>query len=162
MSDIKKIKEEFINKLKQDIDLNSVNQIKTDLFGKNGKISNEFKKLGSIAVEERKKFASELNSIKDEIQTAISKKIQDLEIIEINSSGYKTIYNHPYSMNCLCAFEFFYFMNPHSYILRQYIRDIRKELGITLAKKELNYEPKVLLDEGLDKMIAWGIEKINH
>ena len=85
MSDIKKIKEEFINKLKQDIDLNSVNQIKTDLFGKNGKISNEFKKLGSIAVEERKKFASELNSIKDEIQTAISKKIQDLEIIEINS-----------------------------------------------------------------------------
>ena len=85
MSDIKKIKEEFINKLKQDLDLNSVNQIKTDLFGKNGKISNEFKKLGSIAVEERKKFASELNSIKDEIQTAISKKIQDLEIIEINS-----------------------------------------------------------------------------
>lgn len=85
MSDIKKIKEEFINKLKQDLNLNSVNQIKTDLFGKNGKISNEFKKLGSIAVEERKKFASELNSIKDEIQTAISKKIQDLEIIEINS-----------------------------------------------------------------------------
>ena len=85
MSDIKKIKEEFINKLKQDLDLNSVNQIKTDLFGKNGKISNEFKKLGSIAVEQRKKFASELNSIKDEIQTAISKKIQDLEIIEINS-----------------------------------------------------------------------------
>ena len=64
MSDIKKIKEEFINKLKEDLDLNSVNQIKTDLFGKNGKISNEFKKLGSIPVEERKKFASDLNSIK--------------------------------------------------------------------------------------------------
>ena len=38
MSDIKKIKDEFINKLKEDLDLNSVNQIKTDLFGKNGKI----------------------------------------------------------------------------------------------------------------------------
>ena len=55
MSDIKKIKDEFINKLKEDLDLNSVNQIKTDLFGKNGKISNEFKKLGSVKAEERKK-----------------------------------------------------------------------------------------------------------
>jgi len=85
MSDIKKIKEEFINKLKEDLDLNSVNQIKTDLFGKNGKISNEFKKLGSIPVKERKEFASDLNSIKDELQAAILKKFQDLEIIEINS-----------------------------------------------------------------------------
>ncbi len=85
MSDIKKIKDEFINKLKEDLDLNSVNQIKTDLFGKNGKISNEFKKLGSVATEDRKKFASDLNSIKDELQIAISNKIQDIEIKEINS-----------------------------------------------------------------------------
>ena len=85
MSDIKKTKEEFINKLKEDLDLNSVNQIKTDLFGKNGKISVEFKKLGTISVDDRKKFASDLNSIKDELQIAISKKIQDIEIKEINS-----------------------------------------------------------------------------
>ena len=85
MSDIKKIKDEFINKLKEDLDLNSVNQIKTDLFGKNGKISNQFKKLGSVAAEERKKFASDLNSIKDELQIALSNKIQDIEIKEINS-----------------------------------------------------------------------------
>ena len=85
MSDIKKIKDEFINKLKEDLDLNSVNQIKTDLFGKNGKISNEFKKLGSFDAEERKKFASDLNSIKDELQIALSNKIQDIEIKEINS-----------------------------------------------------------------------------
>ena len=83
MSDIKKIKDEFINKLKEDLDLNSVNQIKTDLFGKNGKISNEFKKLGSVATEDRKKFASDLNSIKDELQIAILNKIQDIEINEI-------------------------------------------------------------------------------
>ncbi len=85
MSDIKKIRDEFINKLKEDLDLNSVNQIKSDLFGKNGKISNEFKKLGSVDAQERKKFASDLNSIKDELQIAISNKIQDIEIKEINS-----------------------------------------------------------------------------
>ena len=84
MSDIKKIKDECINKLKEDLNLDEVNQIKTNLFGKNGTISNEFKKLGSINAEERKKFSSDLNSIKDELQNAISKKIQDIEIKEIN------------------------------------------------------------------------------
>ena len=39
MSDIIKIKEEYISKLNQDINLNQVNQFKTELFGKNGKIS---------------------------------------------------------------------------------------------------------------------------
>ena len=44
MSDIKKIRDEYINKLNEDLDLNHINQIKTELFGKNGKISNELKK----------------------------------------------------------------------------------------------------------------------
>jgi phenylalanyl-tRNA synthetase alpha chain len=85
MSDIIKIKEEYISKLNQDIDLNQVNQFKTELFGKNGKISNEFKKMGSIPADERKKFAFELNTIKDEIQNLISIKIQEIEIQEMNS-----------------------------------------------------------------------------
>ncbi len=84
MSDIKKIKDDYIKKLNQNLDLNSVNQIKTDLFGKNGLLSNEFKKLGSIASEERKQFAANLNSIKNELQNALSNKIQDIEIKEIN------------------------------------------------------------------------------
>jgi len=85
MSDIIKIKEEYISKLNQHIDLYQVNQFKTELFGKNGKISNEFKKMGSIPADIRKKFASDLNTIKDEIQNLISKKIQEIEIQEINS-----------------------------------------------------------------------------
>ena len=85
MSDIIKIKEEYISKLNQDIDLNQVNQFKTELFGKNGKISNEFKKMSSIPADARKKFASDLNAIKDEIQNLILKKTQEIEIQEINS-----------------------------------------------------------------------------
>jgi len=84
MSDIKKIKDEYLKKLNDNLDINSVNQFKTDLFGKNGLISNEFKKLGSISAEKRKQFASDLNSIKDELQSVITKKIQDIEIKEIN------------------------------------------------------------------------------
>ena len=84
MSDIKKIRDEYINKLNQDLDLNHINQIKTELFGKNGKISNEFKKIGSISEDQRKKFASDLNIAKDELQNIILKKIQDFEIKKIN------------------------------------------------------------------------------
>ena len=43
MSDIIKIKEEYISKLKENLDLTNVNQLKSEVFGKNGKISNEFK-----------------------------------------------------------------------------------------------------------------------
>ena len=85
MSDIKKIKDEFINKLNTDLNIETVNQIKSDLFGKNGKISTSFKNLGSLPADERKKFASDLNFIKEELQEKINKKIQEIEIKEINS-----------------------------------------------------------------------------
>ena len=84
MSDIIKIKEEYLNKLKNNLDLNTVSQLKSELFGKNGKISNEFKKIGAVPSTDRKKFASDLNSIKDELQSFIEKKIKDIEINEIN------------------------------------------------------------------------------
>ena len=54
MSDIKKIKDDYLNKLNNDLNIESLNQIKTELFGKNGKISNSFKKLGSLPNDERK------------------------------------------------------------------------------------------------------------
>ena len=85
MSDIKKIKDEYLDKLSRDINLESVNQIKTELFGKNGAISNLFKKIGSISSDDRKKFASDLNFIKEELQDKINIKLQEIETKEINS-----------------------------------------------------------------------------
>ena len=84
MSDIKKIKDEFLLKLKENLDLNQVNKIKTDLFGKNGLISSQFKQLGKVAEEERKKFASDLNLVKNELEDLITKKINDIDTKEIN------------------------------------------------------------------------------
>ena len=84
MSDIKKIKDEYLSKLSKDLDVNQINQIKTDLFGKNGLVSSQFKQLGKIAEDERKKFASELNDAKDELQNLIVSKIEEIEIKEIN------------------------------------------------------------------------------
>ena len=85
MSDIKKIKEGYLDKLKSDLNIDDINKIKTELFGKNGQISNSFKKLGSLAVGERKKFASDLNLAKEELQNTIIIKIQEIETKKINS-----------------------------------------------------------------------------
>ena len=84
MSDIKKIKDEYLLKLNENLDLNQINQIKTDLFGKNGLVSSQFKQLGKIAENERKIFASDLNTTKDELQDLISSKIDEIENKEIN------------------------------------------------------------------------------
>ena len=48
MSDIKKIKDEYLSKLDKDQNIETINQIKTELFGKNGIVSNEFKKLNQL------------------------------------------------------------------------------------------------------------------
>ena len=84
MSDLKKIKDEFLTKLKGKLNLSEINQIKSDLFGKSGLVSSQFKKIGTIAESERKKFASELNFVKDELQDLINQKINEVESAEIN------------------------------------------------------------------------------
>tara|TARA_Y100001936_G_scaffold244391_1_gene284698 strand:+ start:992 stop:2059 length:1068 start_codon:yes stop_codon:yes gene_type:complete len=85
MSDIIKIKKIYSNKLNGDLNTEKINQIKTELFGKNGEISNAFKKIGSMSSDERKTFAYDLNSIKNELQEKINLKLQEIEIKEINS-----------------------------------------------------------------------------
>ena len=84
MSDLKKIKDEFLTKLDGKLSLSQINEIKSNLFGKNGLISSQFKKIGSIAENERKKFASDLNVIKDELQNLIDRKINEIQNLEIN------------------------------------------------------------------------------
>ncbi len=91
MSDIIKIKDEYLNKLKEISDVKEINQLKSELFGKSGKISNEFKKMGSLNSEDRKKTSSELNDAKNELQNLIEKKIKDIEIKKeiLSHFGYK-------------------------------------------------------------------------
>ena len=84
MSDLKKIKDEFLSKLNGKLDISEINQIKSDLFGKSGLISTQFKKIGTIAESERKKFASDLNIIKDELQDLINSKTNEFKSAEIN------------------------------------------------------------------------------
>ena len=84
MSELKKIKDELLLKLEKKLNLSEISQIKSDLFGKNGLISSQFKKIGTIVESERKQFASDLNIIKNELQNLIDIKINEIEKAEIN------------------------------------------------------------------------------
>ena len=84
MSEIKNIRDQFISKLENDLSIDQINEIKTELFGKNGLISSKFKTIGSIPETDRKKFASDLNQVKDELQNLITSKISEIEGKKIN------------------------------------------------------------------------------
>jgi len=84
MLEIKNIRDQFISKLKNDLSIDQINEIKTELFGKNGLISSKFKTIGSIPETDRKKFASDLNQVKDELQNLITSKINEIEGKKIN------------------------------------------------------------------------------
>ena len=64
MSEIEKIKDQFVSKLKEAINLEKINQIKSELFGKNGIISNQFKSLASKSDNEKKNFFIKIKFIK--------------------------------------------------------------------------------------------------
>ena len=56
MSDIKNIQNDYTAKLNNDLSLEEINQFKTELFGKNGLITSQFKNIGSIPEIDRKNF----------------------------------------------------------------------------------------------------------
>ena len=84
MSDLDKISSVFnamIDSVKTKEDLQN---IKTEFFGKNGQITQQFKSLGSLDPDKRKEFASNLNKIKDDITYQLEQKNIEIETSEIN------------------------------------------------------------------------------
>ena len=84
MSNLDKINSNFELKISSLESKEELQNLKTEFFGKNGEITNQFKSLGSIESGIRKEFASSLNKLKDNLTNQIEKKFLDLETIEIN------------------------------------------------------------------------------
>ena len=74
MSDLDKISSVFNAKIDSVKTKDDLQNIKTEFFGKNGQITQQFKTLGSLDPEKRKEFASNLNKIKDDLNTSIRTK----------------------------------------------------------------------------------------
>ena len=84
MSDLDKISSVFNAKIDSVKTKDDLQNIKTEFFGKNGQITQQFKSLGSLDPENRKKFASNLNKIKDDLSNQIEQKGFEIENAEIS------------------------------------------------------------------------------
>jgi phenylalanyl-tRNA synthetase alpha chain len=84
MSDLDNINSSFEQKIKTLKSKEELQILKTEFFGKSGQITNQFKKLGTIAADKRKEFASSLNKLKDNLTDQLENKFLELEILEIN------------------------------------------------------------------------------
>ena len=84
MSDLDKISSLFNAKIDSVKTKDDLQNIKTEFFGKNGQITQQFKSLGSLDPEKRKVFASNLNNIKDDLTYQLEQKNIEIETSEIN------------------------------------------------------------------------------
>ena len=84
MSDFEKLKEELKDKLHKAQSSQEVDIVRTEIFGKNGLINSEFKKLGSLSPEDKKKLASQINSAKQELTKLFNDKSTQLADSEID------------------------------------------------------------------------------
>ena len=84
MSEIEKIKSEYLNKLNNCINIDNLSQIKNELFGKSGVITNQFKLISSKSENEKKNFAAKINELKNLLQEKFNQVTKKIEIEEIN------------------------------------------------------------------------------
>tara|TARA_A100000164_G_scaffold262489_1_gene234420 strand:+ start:10 stop:1077 length:1068 start_codon:yes stop_codon:yes gene_type:complete len=84
MSDLDKISSVFNAKIDTVRTKDDLQNIKTEFFGKNGQITQQFKILGTLDPEKRKEFASNLNKIKDDLTNQLEQKNLEIETSEIN------------------------------------------------------------------------------
>ena len=84
MSDFEKLKDELKLKLSEAKNSQEVDIIRTNIFGKNGLINLEFKKLGSLSPDDKKKVASEINNAKQELTKLFNDKVSKLANSEID------------------------------------------------------------------------------
>ena len=79
MSEIEKIKSEYLNRLNSCNKGDDLSQIKTELFGKSGVITSQFKLIGTKSENDKKKFASEINELKNFLQEKLDQVSKGIE-----------------------------------------------------------------------------------
>ena len=84
MENFNQIESDILNKIKNVSERNTLNSVKTEIFGKKGVITELFKKIGSLDQSQRKEYASKLNGLKTKVTEILEKKLVDFEQSEIN------------------------------------------------------------------------------
>ena len=74
MENFDQIESDILHKIKNVSNQNSLDSVKTEIFGKKGIITELFKKIGNLDKNQRKEYASKLNDLKTKVIEIIEKK----------------------------------------------------------------------------------------
>ncbi len=129
MSDLNYIKKEFEEKLKKINSKNDLQTLKSEYFGKNGIVTSEFKKMGSLNENLRKDFAKKLNLIKNDLTNIIENKFKSIEKEEIN----KKLADEKIDITLPIRSQFSGKIHPVSQVIDE-ISSIFSEIGFTVAE----------------------------
>jgi len=75
--------QEWLEKIKNTKDLNELEKIRIELFGKKGYITNEFAKIKTLPNEQKKEFAKNLNELKQTLTNELENKKKILQELEL-------------------------------------------------------------------------------
>ena len=84
MSELDKINKNFVEKLNNIKTKEDLQNLKSEFLGKNGFVTNEFKKMSQLNLDQKKEFSIKLNEIKNNINNNLSNKFTEIENNEIN------------------------------------------------------------------------------
>ena len=75
MENFNQIESDILNKIKNVSDHNTLDSVKTEIFGKKGVITELFKKIESLDQSQRKEYASKLNELKTKVTEIFEKNL---------------------------------------------------------------------------------------
>ena len=84
MSELDKINKNFVEKLNKIKTKEDLQNLKSEFLGKNGFVTNEFKKMSQLNLDQKKEFSIQLNEIKNSINDNLTNKLKEIEKDEIN------------------------------------------------------------------------------
>ena len=78
------LKSQLLEKINQTNTLKDLDQLKIELFGKKGVITEQMKNLATLSVEEKKEMGMKLNLLKKDLESEFEQKYQKVSLQEMN------------------------------------------------------------------------------
>ena len=136
MENFNQIESEILNKIKNIKDRSSYESIKTEIFGKKGIITELFKKIGSLDQNERKEYASKLNSVKTKVTEILERKLVDFDQSEID----KKLKNEKIDVTLPGRTYFTGRIHPVSQVIDEVTSIFFSNISVTFVFKEFKFE----------------------
>jgi phenylalanyl-tRNA synthetase alpha chain len=128
MTSLDKLKETSLKAVSALSSLDELEKVRVSLLGKNGEITSELKKLGTLPAEERKDYGQAVNQVKVSVAEALETKKVVLEEVALNTK----LESEKIDVTLPAAALPFGKMHPVSYVIEE-VEDILGRLGFSAA-----------------------------